>query len=318
MGAPIKASVDTVQLGVTPEGTPVLCNVEATKVDRLILFNRIKEHTDFSGKIESGVHKIMTIGLGSYKGASIAHYHCLAVGYEKAILSMALEMKKHLTVLFALGTLENWKGTTEEIVAMRPEEMLEIEQKLLKKNKASSIKLPFDQMDVLLVGEIGKNLSGAGMDSKVVGRIRLLGQEEPETPKITRIVVFGISPGSHGNAMGLGLADFTTRRVLESVDFPATVVNCVTSMAPEYACIPCVLENEIDAVKAALRTIGPIGPDKARVLYIRNPSALDELLISESLMDEVAEKSYLEVIGEPMEMRFDEDGVFSHSGILCY
>ena len=213
--APIRDSIEVLKLGQTDQFIPVYCNLEATKVDGLILVNRIKSHTDFTGKVESGLQKLMAIGLGSHKGCSIAHAYALRSGLEDIICSIAGIMLEKLPVIMGLAILENSKNQIFKIKALKAEEIQIKEPGLLNTQKASALKIPFDTIDVLVVEEMGKNISGTGMDSKIIGRLRLMGQYEPERPKINRIAVLRLSSESDGNALGIGLSDFTTRRVVE-------------------------------------------------------------------------------------------------------
>jgi hypothetical protein len=308
MGVPIQFSTDTVLLGKTPSGVEVHCNVEATKVDKLIVMNRIKAHTDFSGKIESGICKMLAIGLGNPRGALETHSNALLLGYEKVITEVAHVMIEKLPLVLAIGILENWKGLTASIEALPPENIMTIEPQLLARAKEGSIKLPFKAIDVLVLEEIGKEISGTGMDTKVVGRIMVKGQVEPDTPSISRIVVLGLTPESHGNAIGIGLADITTREVLESIDIKKTSFNSISSMSPEQGRIPCVLENDYEAISAACSTLGNVHLKKVRLVYIKNTLKIEELFVSESLLEEVRENPNLEIISSPQEFEFNPEG----------
>jgi len=308
VGAPVRCCIDTVMLGETPSGVPVYCNKEAVKMDGLIVVNRIKSHTDFSGKIESGICKMLAIGLGSEKGAITTHSHAIVKGYEEVITEVAKVMISKLPVLFAVGILENWKSETAEIGAFLPEEIVEKEKLMLAKYKESAIKLPFTDLDVLAVGEIGKNISGTGMDTKVIGRIHIKGQKEPDKPKIARIVVLGLTEESHGNAVGIGLADITTQEVFESIDLHRTGFNCISSMAPEQGFIPCVAADDREALESAFATLGAVEFSKVRMVYIKNTSALEEMAVSEALIEEVQSDSRLDIIGELEELQFDASG----------
>lgn len=308
VGAPVRCCIDTVMLGETPSGVPVYCNKEAVKMDGLIVVNRIKSHTDFSGKIESGICKMLAIGLGSEKGAITTHSHAIVKGYEEVITEVAKVMISKLPVLFAVGILENWKSETAEIGAFLPEEIVEKEKLMLAKYKESAIKLPFTDLDVLAVGEIGKNISGTGMDTKVIGRIHIKGQKEPDKPKIARIVVLGLTEESHGNAVGIGLADITTQEVFESIDLRRTGFNCISSMAPEQGFIPCVAADDRAALESALATLGAVEFSKIRMVYIKNTSSLEEMAVSEALIGEVQSDSRLDIIGELEELQFDASG----------
>jgi hypothetical protein len=304
MGAPIQFSTETVLLGKTPSGVEVHCNVEATKVDRLIVLNRIKAHTDFSGRVESGICKMLAIGLGNPRGAFETHSNALILGYEKVITEVAHVMIEKFPLVLAIGILENWKGLTTSIEALSPENIMTIEPQLLARAKEGSIKLPFKAIDVLVLDEIGKEISGTGMDTKVVGRIMVKGQAEPETPSVSRIAVLGLTPESHGNAIGIGLADITTRQVLESIDIQKTSFNSISSMSPEQGRIPCILENDYEAITAACSTLGNIDFKKIRLVYIKNTLKLEELFVSESLLEEVRENPNLEISSSPQEFEF--------------
>jgi len=307
-GAQIMFCVDTIQIGKTHTGIPVYCNSEATKVDGLIVVNRIKQHTDFSGQIESGICKMLTIGLGSSRGALTAHSFALLNGYETTIIDIANIMIQKLPIFCAVGILENWKGKTSEIEILEPDKIMTKEPQLLQRIKEAAIKLPFEKINVLVIKEIGKNISGTGMDTKVVGRIMIKGQKEPETPKIDRIVVLNLSPESHGNAIGMGLADLTTRRAFNGINLQETSFNSISSMCLEQGKIPCVVDNDQEAIKAGLTTLGAIDPEKARLVYIKNTQEIETIYISESLLDEVLKNNYLEIIKEPEELIFDDSG----------
>ncbi len=307
-GAQIKFCVDTIQIGKTHTGIPVYCNSEATKVDGLIVVNRIKQHTDYSGEIESGICKMLTIGLGSSRGALTAHSHALLNGYETTIIDIANIMIQKLPIFCAVGILENWKGKTSEIEILEPDGIMTKEAQLLQRVKKTAIKLPFDKINVLVINEIGKNISGTGMDTKVVGRIMIKGQKEPETPKIDRIVVLNLSPESHGNAIGMGLADLTTQKAFNEINLQDTSFNSISSMCLEQGKIPCVVNNDQEAIKAGLTTLGAIDSEKAKLVYIKNTQEIETIYISESLLDEVHKNKYLEIIKEPEELIFDDSG----------
>lgn len=308
VGAPIQFCMDTVLIGETRSGIPVYCNKMATQIDGLVVVNRIKTHTDFSGEIESGICKMLAIGLGSDKGAITTHSHALLKGYEKVIVEVAETMIKKIPILFAIGIVENWKGCTSELVSILPGEIICKEKILLKGYKDSVVKLPFDEIDILIVGEIGKNIAGTGMDTKVIGRIYVKGQKEPNLPKIGRIVVLDLTPESFGNAIGIGLADITTQGVFQKINLQDTSLNCITSMAPEQGFLPCVVENDEEAVAAAFKTLGALEPKDVRLVCIKNTSNLEQMLISKALINEARLNGHLEILGDPEKLQFDSSG----------
>lgn len=308
VGAPILPDPDATLIGETETGMPVYCLSAALQMDHIALINRIKQHTDFSGSIESGLHKILAIGLGSLKGADTVHRYAMFNGYEKTILEAARTMLAKLPVLFGLGIVENWQGRLATIEALQPDQFYERETALLKLAREHTIRLPFDRLHVLIIGEVGKNISGACLDPKAVGRIRLIRQKDPETPSIDRILVLSLTPESHGNAAGIGLVDLITRRVFDAVDIPKTVINCVTSMAPEHAALPCTMDTDREAIEAAIRTVGLIDERQVRLVYVQNTNRMEHLAVSDALLPEVASRAHLAVVSGPHAMQFDEDG----------
>lgn len=308
VGAPIKACSESIIIGETDLGIPAYCNRLALEMDHLIVVNRIKKHTDFTGTIESGLHKMMTIGLGGPTGADSAHAKAMIHGYERVMVDVASVLLEKLPVRCGMAILENWKGHLSRMEAIPPEKLYEREVALLRDAKSMAISLPFTQADVLVVKELGKDISGSGMDGHIVGRTRLIGQKEPEVPDISRIVVLDLTPGTHGNAIGIGLADFITRRVYDAVDLEKTVLNCVTSMSPEHAAIPCTMNTDRDTIRAAIRTAGVVDETRVRLACIRNTKKLESFAVSESMLSDLKDDPSIEIISDPEPMRFDEDG----------
>ncbi|MDL2226587.1 nickel-dependent lactate racemase [Deltaproteobacteria bacterium OttesenSCG-928-M10] len=308
VGCPINSQVETELLGTTREGVPVYASRAALEVDRLLIINRVKPHTDFSGDIESGLAKMMTIGLGAHRGAEAAHLYARQLGHELVFTSVAEVLRNKLPVLLGLGIYENWKGRLAGLEAFRPEDMPDGEKRLLAKVKEMTIKLPFEDLDVLVVGETGKNISGTGMDTKVVGRIMVKGQKEPEKPRIGCLAVLNLTEESHGNGCGLGLAEITTQKVLDRVDFLTTADNCISSMAPEQGRLPCVVPNDYRAITAAIATLGPVPVEQVRIAYIRNTLRLETLAVGQALRPMIERNPGLSIIGPPEYLQFDEHG----------
>ena len=308
VGAPIYYGADAILLGSTETEIPVYSNPIASKMDGLIIINRIKPHTDFSGNIESGICKMLTIGLGNPTGAQSAHTYALEKGFVNVISEVSMFLLQKLPVLFALAIMENWQGRTAAIRGILPANILTKEAQLLKKVKSSTIKIPFKKFDILVVKEIGKNISGTGMDTKAIGRIRSIGQKEPKYPQIGRVVALNLTNESHGNATGIGLADFTTRSVLKKIDFQSTSLNSISSMAPEQGRLPCVLENDYKAIKTAICSLGARESTDPRLVYIKNTSRLGCFAVSESMISEIRSYPWLTIMGGPAEMEFDSRG----------
>ncbi|MGD0803300.1 MAG: lactate racemase domain-containing protein [Candidatus Bathyarchaeia archaeon] len=305
--APIISSMDVDKIGEI-KGTPVYLDRNALAADGIIVVGRIKPHTDFKGEIESGLMKMMAIGLGKQKGAEMIH-HNLYEGYHTLLPAAARLIMKKAPIIMGLAILENARHETAKVVVLDPDEFEAAELKLLEEAKNLLARLPFQEIDVLVVEEIGKNISGVGMDTNVTGRFWMQGESDLRAPKIDKIVVLDLSDETHGNAIGIGLADLTTRRVFDKIDYPSTYVNCLTQGTCATGKIPIWLPNDRDAIDTALRVCGPIDRERARVIIVKNTQEMEYLWISESLAEVVSEDKELskrmELLGKPREMQFD-------------
>jgi hypothetical protein len=308
VGCPVISSMEVVKVGETESGIPVLLDRNARGADHIIVVNRVKPHTEFHGQIESGLMKMIVIGLGKHEGTIIAHRFAVKYGYERTITEIALCALEKTPIALGVAIIENGYGRTAQITAVEPENFLETEKKLLLVARDKTPKLPFDEFDVLIVDECGKEISGTGMDTKVVGRIMNIYEEELDHPKITRVVLRNLTEQTHGNALGIGLADFVTKKVVDKIDYRATYINTVTAVTPEKARLPIVCENDKEAVDFAIATAGPVDCESVKVVWINHTSRLDEMWISKGLLNEAAEKANLSIVGNEHEMRFDDNG----------
>jgi hypothetical protein len=308
VGAPIVSSMEVVEIGRSCFGFPVLVDKNAAEADGVIVVNRIKPHTEFEGPIESGLMKMMAIGIGKHKGCIQVHKQTVTYGYRKVIPEIGRVILENLPVLFGVALVENVYDETAIIRALPPTQFLIEEERLLAKAKTLMARLPFDKIHVLVVDKMGKNISGAGMDTNVIGRIMFIGEKEPENPKITRIVVLDLAEESHGNAIGVGLADYTTQRLVNNIDAEATAINSIAGMSPEKGRVPIALKTDREAFEAALTTIGAIDPKDARVVHIKNTLEIAELDISESLLEDMKGRKDLELIEELGPMSFNNEG----------
>jgi hypothetical protein len=308
MGVPLRASMEVVQIGETPDGLPVWLDKYASEADHIGVINRVKPHTDFSGAIESGLFKMMTIGLGKYHGAQ--HYHRANVqyGYEHVIRTVARTVLQHARIAFGLGIIENGYDQTAVIRAVGTPQFEATELELQALSKKLAARLPFDFIHLLIVEEIGKNISGTGMDTKVIGRIMNIIEPPPTHPRILRIYARDLHDDSYGNAMGVGLADFVSRRLVNKIDPTATYINGLTGLSPESARIPITFDTDREAVEAALGTIGLVKPEEARIVRIQNTLLLEELDVSEALLPEVQQRDMLEILWGPKTLMFDRNG----------
>jgi hypothetical protein len=312
VGAPIKSSMEVVRIGATAEGIPVLLDRHAAAADHIVVLNRIKPHTDFKAEIESGLIKMMVIGLGKQKAAD--HYHNVFMrhGHFHVLTSVAAEILKQCPIVFGLALVENQRDETEIIEAIPAAEIEAAERRLLVRAKNLLARIPFDPIDILIVDQMGKDISGTGMDQNVIGRTVIPYHQVPATPRITRIFVRDLSPGSEGNATAVGNADFTTRRLVDKIDRQATYMNAITSSCPEAVRIPPYFDSDRQAVDAALKTIGDIEADKARIVHIADTLRLEQMDISEALLSEADGMDNVSIVGSAAPMHFDaEDNLIS-------
>ena len=307
MGCEIRATMDVVQVGEAL-GMPVWLDRIASEADWVGLVNRVKPHTDFKGSIESGLFKMLTIGLGKWHGATQYHRANVNHGYETVITAVGREMLAKARIGFGLGIVENGYDETARVEAFNAADLEAGERRLLKDAREWMARLPFSPIDVLVVEEIGKNISGAGMDTNVIGRPSNPHEPFPADPKILWIVALDLTEESGGNATGIGNADFTTRRLRDKIDWKKTAINCLTACAPNGAKLPLVFDSDREAVENALNCIGLTQPEQARVIRVKNTLVLGEIECSEAFLPEIAQRSDLEVIGVPRPLGFDAGG----------
>jgi len=306
LGAHVHDKLEPIQIGRV-RGCPVYADRAAVDAKHIILVNRIKEHTEFIGDIESGLIKMAVVGLGRIAGAEVMHELAVQFTYEKAILEIGRELFEKLPVRGGVAILEDRTNALRRIEAIPGAEVFRREPELLKEARRYHACLPFDEMDVLLVDEIGKDISGAGFDTKVIGRIMNIYEKECERPRITRIVLRDLSEKTGGNAIGLGLADYVHRRVVEKMDLETTAVNSITAVAPEKGRVPIALASDREALEAAFRSIGPWNPDSVRMAWIMNTAELNELAVSPALAGEARAKN-LAVSRRAFALPFDGRG----------
>jgi hypothetical protein len=307
---PIRATMDTVELGRLRDGPVVHLDANAARADGIIAINRVKAHTDFQGEVESGLAKILAIGLGKQRGAEGIHRfgpRNLAVWVPR----VARRILDSGAVLGGLAIVENAFDRAAGITLLEPDDIGGPgESRLLEQAKALMAGIPFDDLDVAVVDVMGKDISGAGMDTNVIGRMMIRGSQEFERPRIANIAVLDVTDSSHGNAIGVGLADFIPFRILEKIDLRSAYVNAMTSGlgGPQRGQIPMAMPTDRSAVAAALLTCGRADLERARVVRVRSTLDLEHLLVSESLRELVEADDRLSVSGEPVQMAFGDDG----------
>ena len=305
MGCPIKSSPEVISIGKV-KGTPVFCDRNAWNADHIAVVARVKAHTDFDYEIESGLFKMMAIGLGKREGAE--HYHRAGHHYSYAEIFHAVGNKVLETarILFGLAIVENGYEETAKIQALLPKDFYETEKALLRQAKAWTARLPFDILDLLIVDEMGKDISGAGMDPDVIGRPSF--QKLPVKPKIRQLFVRDLTPESEGNAIGIGMADLTTKRLVDKINYITMNMNAITSGDPEAAKIPMAFACDAEAIEIALGMIGLVPPQEARVVRVKNTLHLTEMDVSEALLEEVRKNGRLSQVTQPATIAFDSNG----------
>jgi hypothetical protein len=307
MGCPVRATMEVVQVGEVL-GLPIWLDRYAAEADWVGVINRVKPHTGFAGEIGSGLFKMMTIGMGKHRGAVQAHRANIRLGYENMITALGREMLRTGRIAFGLGVVENGYDETALVEAFLSGDLEAGERELLRKARAWMAKLPFDPVDLLIVDEIGKEISGSGMDTNVIGRHSTFFERPFTSPRITFIVACDTSPNTYGNATGIGLADFTTRRLADKIDWEPTYVNTLTACSPGGPKLPAVLDTTQDAIAVALSCLGLDRIEDARVVRIQNTLRLTEVEVSEAFGAEFAGRDDLTPLGAPAEMAFGPDG----------
>jgi hypothetical protein len=309
VGAQIRASMETVVVDTTPQGIPVHFDRHAYSADHVVVAGRIKPHTGFVGEIESGLHKMMLIGLGKHEGAKVYHRAITDYSWLEIVRAVADSVLQKCKIVCGVGIVENAYDETALIDAVRPQDFLKREPELLVLAKQWMPRLPFPRVDLLIVDELGKNISGSGMDTNVIGRkYNDHRATEHDSVSVKTIFVRGLTEATHGNACGIGMAEFTNDRTIAAVDRRITAINAITGGHAPSASLPISFDTDRNVLEAAFPTIGLTAPERARVLHISNTLQLAELLASEAYLPLIESRDDLEMLEEPRDMEFDEDG----------
>ncbi|HEX4144604.1 MAG TPA: lactate racemase domain-containing protein [Pirellulales bacterium] len=315
-GCPIRSSMETVVVCQTPQGFPVYFDRHAFTADHVLVCGRIKPHTDFAGDIESGLMKMMLIGLGNHDGAKIYHRAFQDYTFGQIVETVGREVLSRCHIVAGLAIVENGYEDTARIEAVSPSDFLAREKALLVMARELLPRLPLERLDLLVVDEMGKNVSGTGMDTNVIGRKFNESEALPdEFPKIRRIAVRGLTEATHGNALGIGMSEFCTRRLVDQIDFGALTINCLTSGRMACAKLPLAFETDRSMIEAALSTVGLVEPPRSRIMWIRNTRELLELECSAVLLDEMRSRENVEVVSALRDFPFDAGGNLPAAGI---
>lgn len=314
VGAPIRATMNTVDLGEARHGLHAHLDAEAAAANGILVVNRIKSHTSFDGRIESGLAKMVAIGLGKQHGAEELHQRGPAQIEERIRVAARTTMSRS-PVIGGLALVENAAHDLDQIAFLTPDQIAGTgEGELLSRAKALAPRLPVDDIDVLIVDVVGKDKSGTGMDTNVIGRRMIRGSAEPETPRVTNIVALSLSPTSEGNAIGIGLADFVPASLVADLDLVSTYTNALTAglQGVPRAQIPIVLATSRDAVTAALLMAAVTDTETAGIVRIRDTLALDDLMVGESLLSHCIRDGFEAVPESDVScLRFTDDGELS-------
>lgn len=308
MGCPIVSSLEVVPVGRTPEGIEAFMDRNAFESDGVMLVGRVKWHTDFAGAIESGLFKMMAIGLGKFAGAQRYHTYAFKLGLEKVIRSIGRQVLASGKILGGLAILEDAHHSTAQVTAVPVEEMERREEELLRLVKSWMGRIPMD-LDILILDEIGKNISGAGMDTKVVNR-GVYGQYNPwpDAPRFERIFVRGLSDLSYGNGVGLGMADVVSDRLLAKIDWNPTWINSLTASTPAAIRTPIHFPTDRECIARIAPTVGRLDLREVTYGWVRNSLDIGLIALSENLRSEIEKNPILEILGPARFMEFDSTG----------
>ena len=308
MGAPLRPSMEVVEIGLTPAGEPVFTAREALEADGVVLINRVKPHTDFeSVRVGSGLVKMTAIGLGKVEGAAAAHRAARRHGYEESITAAARVVRARLKLLAGVALLEDAHHRLAQVEVVPAAEIEAREPALLAQARSWMPCLPFPEVDILILDEIGKNISGAGMDTNVVGRGVDGMPFRSARSRARNIYVRGLTPESHGNAVGVGLAEVVRSQIIKDMDSHAMYTNALSAMTPATVRVPMHFDTDAECLKAVLRVAGA-DPEKARIVRVRNTLAVDRFVASEAYAAEVAERDDLTVVIPPRPWTLDAQG----------
>lgn len=310
LGAPIRSFMDVRQVGTTDHGVPVYLDAAALDADHIVVVNRVKTHTKFTGRLESGLFKMLAVGAGKHLGAATVHREAVRLGLAEVITSTGRVALGCAPVIAGIGLVENAAGTLHTLRACGPATMEREEAGLLALSKSLMPRLPVRDIDLLVVDQIGKNISGTGMDTKVTGRNRdilsVFDEPDPTLTLVKRILVRDLHPDSQGNALGIGFADFTTDRLVRAMDYGKTVTNALTGISPEKAAVPIHFPTDRECMETALGSLGSWTPEAVRLVRIRDTKHLDIVGVSPALLGELPD--HCELLTEPEIMAFDQAG----------
>ena len=305
VGAPIRASMETVQVSELEDGTPLHIDRLASEADGIVLINRIKPHTNFRGRIESGIVKMIVIGMGKIQGATSMHWQGMD-RFPEVLPDAATRIMAKVPLLFGISMIENAFDQTAYVEALMPETLVEREMELLDQAKSRMGRLLFSDIDVLIIDQIGKEISGSGFDPNITGRNNR-GVEGFGDPKIQKIVVLSLSEKTKGNATGLGVADVITRRLYDAIDYSSTYANIITSCYLDGALVPIPMSSDREAIQLAVKTLVRVSQGKANIVRILDTLSIKTISVSEPMLGEVQNHPGLSILRDPEPFEFQAD-----------
>ncbi|MCC6509485.1 MAG: DUF2088 domain-containing protein [Pirellulaceae bacterium] len=309
MGCPVRSSMQVVEVCQAREGFPVYFDQHASQADHVLVVNRVKSHTRFCGPVESGLMKMMLIGLGKQRGAEVYHRAIMNYSFDQIVRSVARETIARCRIVGGLAILENGYEETAQLVGVQPNEIEQVEPVLLKRVQSWAPRLPADKLELLIVDQIGKEISGAGMDTNVIGRkFNDRCATGDERPGIHTIYVRGLTPTTHGNATGIGIAEMCHQRVIEEMDVPATRMNCMTGGHITAAMLPMDFPSDQRALTVAMGQAGLLTPEQVPAMWIKNTLHIEEIECSQSLLPSLSKLEHVEILSQPRPLDFDDQG----------
>ncbi|TXT64688.1 MAG: hypothetical protein BAJALOKI3v1_180051 [Promethearchaeota archaeon] len=307
MGCPIRATMEVVKLGVTEFGTPLVVNKHVLDADKIFIINKINTHSKFVGPVESGLSKMCLIGLGSHQGAKLYHRLIEKYSWTTVIQSLSNLIIEKLPIMAGLAIIQNAYNKVSEIHFLKPEEFVEKEPELLERCKEIKPKIPFNELDLLIIDEMGKNIFGTGMDTQITGKKR------NSEMNVQWVFVRDLTEETHGNAQGIGLADFTTKRLVDKIDFSQTYENALTAYRTDSPKIPIFLPTDKDILNKIFDVSGIKNPSEFRIVWIKNTLELGKMLVSEAFFDEIESKINLNSVEGVEDIQFDKQGYLTNS-----
>ncbi len=307
MGCPIKASMDVLEIGESEFGYPVYLDRHASLADKIIVVNKIKSHSKFTGEVESGLSKMSLLGLGKHKGAKLYHRLIDRYGWPRVRKSLLKVVLKNAPIICGLGIVQNINNEPAQLHILGSDEFFTKEPELLRNYKELTGHLPFKKIDLLIVDEMGKNIFGTGMDTNITGR------KDGSSMQVRWLFVRDLTEASHGNAQGIGLADFTTKKLVDKIDYNKMYTNALTALRTDSPKIPVFLQNDREVLNTIFNMVGREDVSTLRIVWIKNTLELSKILVSEYFFDQIKSRDNLSFIGEEEQIEFDTDGFLVNS-----